>query len=82
MTMFFKPLSARTTANGAGNATTVDNATVVYVACTSNSLVTLSNGGNFQMPTNTTMILHKEKFETVYANTASVFFTKITYPRG
>lgn len=82
MTMFFKPLSARTSANGAGAATTVDNATVVYVACTSNSLVTLSNGGNFQMPTNTTMILHKEKFETVYANTASVYFTKITYPRG
>jgi len=82
MTMFFKPLSARTSANGVGAATTVDNATVVYVACTSNSLVTLSNGGNFQMPTNTTMILHKEKFETVYANTASVYFTKITYPRG
>ena len=82
MTMFFKPLDARTTANGSSNATTVGNATVVYVACTSNSLVTLSNGGTFQMPTNTTMILHKEKFETVYANTASVFFTKIGYPRG
>ena len=82
MTMFFKPLDARTTANGSNNATTVSNAQVVYVACTSNSLVTLSNGGTFQMPTNTTMILHKEKFETVYANTASVFFTKIGYPRG
>lgn len=80
--MFFKPLNARVTANGVGAATDVDNAQVVYVACTSNSLVTLSNGGTFQMPTDTTMILHKAKTETVYANTASVFFTKITYPRG
>ena len=82
MTMFFKPLTARVTGSGAGQAKTVDNANVVYIACTSNSLVTLSNGGTFQMPTNTTMILHKEKFETVYANTANVFFTKITYPKG
>lgn len=82
MTMFFKPLNARATANGQSNKTTVENAQVVYVACTSNSLITLSNGGTFQMPTNTTMILHKDKFETVYANTNSVYFTKITYPRG
>ena len=82
MTMFFKPLGARVTANGAGAKTDVGNAQVVYCACTSNSLVTLSNGGTFQMPTNTTMILHKEKTETVFANTGSVFFTKITYPRG
>jgi len=82
MTMFFRPLTARVTANGAGAATTVDNAQVVYCACTSNSLVTLSNGGTFQMPTNTTMMIHKEKTETIYANTASVFFTKTSYPRG
>lgn len=82
MTMFFKPLSARATANGQSNKTTVENAQVVYVACTSNSLITLSNGGTFQMPTNTTMILHKDKYEEVYANTTSVYFTKITYPRG
>ena len=82
MTMFFKPLGARVTANGVSAKTDVGNAQVVYCACTSNSQVTLSNGGTFQMPTNTTMILHKEKTETVFANTASVFFTKITYPRG
>lgn len=82
MTMFFKPLGARVTANGVSAKTDVGNAQVVYCACTSNSQVTLSNGGSFQMPTNTTMILHKEKTETVFANTASVFFTKITYPRG
>ena len=82
MTMFFKPLGARVTANGVSAKTDVGNAQVVYCACTSNSQVTLSNGGSFQMPTNTTMIVHKEKTETVFANTASVFFTKITYPRG
>lgn len=80
--MQIRPLGARFTANGAGQATDGDNATVLYCACQSASLVTLSNGGTFQMPTNTTLILHKEKTETVYANTASVYFTKIAYPRG
>ena len=80
--MEIRPLAAKVTANGSGNATDVNNATVLLCVCTSAAVVTLSNGGTFQMNTGSEIILHKEKTETVYANSANVHFTKIAYPRG
>ena len=80
--MQIRPLAAKVVANGVGARTDVSNATVVLCVCTSAAVVTVSNGATFQMHTNSQMILHKEKTETVYANNNTIHFTKIAYPRG
>ena len=78
----FTPLGAVTQANGSGNATDLGKARVVYISSTSESVVTLSNGGSFRMPSRTEVVVHKAPAETLYASSANVYFTKISYPRG
>ena len=81
--MFFTPLAAKETASGSGARSDISNAQVVYCLATAAATVTNhQTGASFQMGANQAVIIQKQKFEQIYASSANVHFTKITYPKG
>jgi hypothetical protein len=81
--MEIRPLSAKVTAEGALNATTVGNAQTVYICATADDLITnATTGFTFQMHENQSIIIQKEQADELHAGLATTHFTKIAYPRG
>lgn len=81
--MEFRPLAAKVTANGSSAKTSVSNAEVVYCLATAAATVTNDDtSASFQMGANQAVVIHKGRFEKIYASSANVHFTKIAYPRG
>lgn len=77
------PLAAKVTANGAGNRTTVSQATNVYICATADVLITNhTTSATLQMHENQALVLKKAAGDEIFAGSANAHFTKIAFPRG
>jgi hypothetical protein len=91
MSVFFTPLAAYENAGtNAGAASDVSNAEVVFVSnssATAYNVTLLEEGssdvkGNFTLPGQGMVFIHKGKFEKIFASNTAVRLTKCSYPRG
>lgn len=80
-------LGQSTTAVDAAQATTLDQATSVYVSNkTGNAVITVVSGEwgttSLHMHADHDLIIQKAKSDTIYSNSSNTHFTKIAHSRG
>ena len=84
--MTIHPIGTMTAVNGVSNATTLDNATHVYVVEKNNAeaTITITDAAgtikaSFGLSGKDALTFRKESTDKIYANTANSHFTKIAY---
>ena len=82
--MQIRPLAAKVNnINTTGNASTVGNASALYIVGTAADLITnKTTGATFQIVANTPIVMLKDPADEVFTGATTTHVTKIAFPRG